>query len=168
MASEVVQAHEAAHGWFGNGVRMRCWEDFVLSEGVTTYLAARGLAAAVGPTMEAEVWDGYAGDLRNAISRGDTEAWPNGCDTIDILEHPVWSSIPYTKGAFFLREVELEVGQEGIDAVLAGFYAEHGGREAASMGELIAAIESQTGLDTTELVEIWLRGRGLPELPPLP
>ena len=31
--SEEVNAHEAAHGWFGNGVRIDCWEDFVLSEG---------------------------------------------------------------------------------------------------------------------------------------
>jgi len=147
---------------------MRCWEDFVLSEGVTTYLASRGVAAADGPTAESEVWAGYATDLRNAISRGDTEAWPDGCGTIDILHHPVWSSIPYTKGAFFLREVELEVGREALDRVLSDFYMAHGGKEAASMGELIAAIESETGFDTSELVAAWLRGRGLPQLPPLP
>jgi aminopeptidase N len=165
VASEVVQAHEAAHGWFGNGVRIRCWEDFVLSEGVTTYLAARALGAAGGPALEREVWDGYAVDLRNAVSRGDTEAWPTTCNEIDILEHPIWSSIPYVKGAFFLRAVELEIGTATLDAALAAFYQRYGGREAASMSDLIATIEERSGFDTSELVETWLRSRGLPEIP---
>ncbi|MCX5744328.1 MAG: hypothetical protein NT062_17700, partial [Proteobacteria bacterium] len=43
MADEETQAHEAAHGWFGDGVRLRCWEDFVLSEVTVSYLAARAL-----------------------------------------------------------------------------------------------------------------------------
>jgi aminopeptidase N len=34
----LVNAHEAAHGWFGDGVRPRCWEDEVVSEGVADYL----------------------------------------------------------------------------------------------------------------------------------
>lgn len=165
MASPVVQAHEAAHGWYGNGVRIRCWEDFVLSEGVATYLTARALAAVGGRVAEAEVWDSYAVDLRNAISRGDTEAWPEGCDDIDILTHPVWAGIPYTKGAFFLRAVEREVGAEALDEVLARFYQRFGGRDAASMGDLLVAIEEGTGFDPSALSAIWLRGRGLPELP---
>ncbi|HLU67370.1 MAG TPA: M1 family aminopeptidase, partial [Kofleriaceae bacterium] len=44
LHSEEVNAHEAAHGWYGNGVRIACWEDFVLSEGTVTYMAARALA----------------------------------------------------------------------------------------------------------------------------
>jgi hypothetical protein len=165
MASPVVQAHEAAHGWFGNGVRIRCWEDFVLSEGVATYLAGRALASVLGPTAEAEVWDGYAADLGNAVSRGDTEAWPTGCGEIDILTHPVWSSIPYAKGAFFLRAVEREVGAEALDTVLARLYQRHGGADAASMSDLIAAIEGETGFDTSALTATWLRGLGVPPLP---
>jgi len=165
MASPVVQAHEAAHGWFGNGVRIRCWEDFVLSEGVTTYLAGRALGAVRGPAYEAEVWDGYATDLANAVSRGDTEAWPEGCDAIDILEHPVWSSIPYTKGAFFLRAVEREVGRDALDGVLSRFYQRYAGRDAASMSDLLAAIQTDTGFDPSALRDVWLRGRGLPPLP---
>jgi aminopeptidase N len=42
MGREVDQVHEAAHGWFGDGVRLRCWEDFVLSEGTASHLDARG------------------------------------------------------------------------------------------------------------------------------
>ncbi|HTV18023.1 MAG TPA: M1 family aminopeptidase, partial [Polyangiaceae bacterium] len=46
---EGTHLHEAAHGWFGNGVRLECWEDFVLSEGTASYLAARGLQEAGEP-----------------------------------------------------------------------------------------------------------------------
>ena len=33
MDSEETLVHESAHGWFGDGIRIGCWEDFVLSEG---------------------------------------------------------------------------------------------------------------------------------------
>src|SRR5439155_6115404 len=33
-----THAHEAAHGWFGDGVRIACWEDLTLSEGTVSYL----------------------------------------------------------------------------------------------------------------------------------
>ena len=51
-----AQAHEAAHGWFGNGVRLRCWEDFVLSEGTASYLAARVLEEVAGPAVSEPIW----------------------------------------------------------------------------------------------------------------
>ncbi|MBW2461908.1 MAG: peptidase M1 [Deltaproteobacteria bacterium] len=165
MANPVTQAHEAAHGWFGNGVRMRCWEDFVLSEGLASYLAARAIAAVDGPEAEARVWAAYEVDLMNTVARGDTEAWPTGCGEIDIVTHPVFSLVPYMKGAFFMRAIEREVGQDALDAVLADFYRRHGGAEAASMSDLLTEIEAQTGFDTSALTTAWLRGLGIPPLP---
>ena len=41
FGSQETQAHEASHGWYGDGIRLACWEDFVLSEGTVTYLAGR-------------------------------------------------------------------------------------------------------------------------------
>ena len=41
MSDPYVHIHEAGHGWYGGGVRIECWEDFVLSEGTVTYLTAR-------------------------------------------------------------------------------------------------------------------------------
>ena len=41
LDSQETNVHEAAHGWFGDGIRIGCWEDFVLSEGTVSYLAAR-------------------------------------------------------------------------------------------------------------------------------
>jgi len=74
MSDEVTHVHEAAHGWFGDGVRLRCWEDFVLSEGTVSYLAARALAVTAGPTMEAKVWADYQDELDAAIAEGGAPA----------------------------------------------------------------------------------------------
>jgi aminopeptidase N len=161
MSDSLVHAHEAAHGWFGNGVRMRCWEDFVLSEGTATYLAARGLGAAAGDEVESAIWAEYQQRLEQAVAQGDTIAWPQSCDAIDILEHPIFSSVPYLKGAFFLRAVESEVGRVALDPALARFYELHRGR-AAGMQDLLDTLAAETGFDPTPLAAAWLRGLGIP------
>lgn len=164
MDDAETHAHEAAHGWYGNGVRIRCWEDFVLSEGVTSYLAARALSHVGGETARQAVWRDYRARLRSAVSEGDTPAWPeDACNSIELLHHPVWSDIPYMKGAFFMRAVEQQVGIEALDAVLARFYGEHVGGEAAGMRDLIDAIAEDTGFDAAALAEAWLRQTGIPD-----
>ena len=52
MNDEVTHAHEAAHGWFGDGIRLACWEDFVLSEGTVSYLSAHVLGQVAGADAE--------------------------------------------------------------------------------------------------------------------
>jgi aminopeptidase N len=66
------------------------------------------------------------------------------------------------KGAFFYRAVEQEVGREAIDRALAAFYAEHAGG-AASMRDMLRAIEEQTGFDPKELANAWLMSLGRPQ-----
>jgi hypothetical protein len=165
MSDRETHAHEAAHGWFGNGIRIRCWEDFVLSEGLASYLAARAIEEAEGAAAGDAVWSGYQSRLEAAIAGEDTVAWvTDGCNAIDILHHPLWSSVPYMKGAFFVRAVEQEVGRAALDAALAGFYAARAGT-AAGMQDLIDAIAADTGIDRDRLdalVEDWLRSLGSP------
>ena len=48
------------------------------------------------------------------------------------------------------------VGVEELDGVLHRFYVAHVGR-AAGMADMIAAIEHDTGFDTSALVQKWLR-----------
>jgi hypothetical protein len=159
--NETTHVHEAAHGWYGDGVRMRCWEDFVLSEGTTTYLAAEAFTAVHGAAAGDQVWAGYATRLDSAIAAGDTAAYPDGCNVIDILHDPLWSPIPYYKGAYFYRAVAGSVGSSTLLGVLRRFYLDHVG-QAASMQDLLDAIREQTGFDPTDLANGWLRGLGHP------
>jgi aminopeptidase N len=157
LGDPVTHYHEAAHGWFGDGVRIACWEDFVLSEGTASYLAARAMAAVDG----VDVWPSYQADLDAAIAAGDTVALPSTCNAIDLLHDPLWSDIPYMKGAFFLRAVEQQVGQAAFDAALKKFYQQHVG-QAATMQQLLDTLHTETGFDPTALADGWLRSLGHP------
>src|SRR5262249_37094084 len=73
LSDEVTNVHESAHGWFGDGIRIGCWEDFVLSEGTVSYLAGRALDV-VAPTVGTATWNGYASEL-HALPASDP-VWP--------------------------------------------------------------------------------------------
>jgi aminopeptidase N len=156
MNDEVTHAHEAAHGWFGDGVRLRCWEDFVLSEGTVSYLSARALSAVGGPTKEAKIWSDYQGELEDAIATGGAPAWPRGCNQIDIIKDELFTNLPYMQGAFFYKDVAAQVGVEVLDGVIGRFY-QTWKTKAASMQDMIDAIEAETGFDPTPLAEARLR-----------
>lgn len=158
MADEVTHAHEAAHGWFGDGVRLKCWEDFVLSEGTVSYLAARALAVTGGATLERQVWAEYQRELDDAIAAGGAPAWPTGCNQIDIIRDDLFTNLPYMQGAFFYKDVAAAVGVDVLDGVIGRFYRAHKNR-AASMQEMIDAIKRDTGFDPTPIANARLRAR---------
>lgn len=161
MADAETHAHEAAHGWFGDGVRIRCWEDFVLSEGTVSYLTARAMGYAAGARTEARLWKSYGERLRQAVAEDDGIAWPESCGKVDILKDGLFSDLPYMKGAFFLKAVSTKIGVAELDQVLARFYDAHRGK-AAGMADLLEAIERDTGFAAAPLAQAWLRERGIP------
>lgn len=161
LEQETLHIHEAAHGWIGNGVRIACWEDFVLSEGTTSYLTARALTEVAGSEAGAALWTRYRARLETAQAQGRAlVAWPRTCGEVDVLE--IFSSVPYMKGAFFLRAVAEEVGEPALDHTLAAFYQRYQG-QAARMSDLLQTIEGETGFDPAACAERWLRQAELPE-----
>ncbi|MCB9600332.1 MAG: hypothetical protein H6722_11590 [Sandaracinus sp.] len=161
MGDDLIHLHEAAHGWFGDAVRIACWEDFVLSEGLATYLAARAVEAVSGESEGATVWANYRVQLEDVVRFGDTVALPDEtCNGIELLSHPLWSSVPYLKGAFFVRAVEIGMGRSSFDAMLARFYSNHVG-EAVRMQDLLDAI-AVAGYDASRAERGWLRSVGIP------
>ncbi len=161
MGDRETHAHEAAHGWFGDGVRIACWEDLTLSEGTVSYLTARALEATAGADAGDDVWASYEQRLDAVIASNDRVARPEGCNQIDVL-NDFWNDVVYMKGAFFYRAVEAEVGREALDRTIASFYAEHRG-EAASVDDMLEAIRAETGFDPEQLAEGWLRSFGRPD-----
>ena len=158
LADEETNAHEAVHGWYGDGIRIACWEDFVLSEGTTTYLAGRALDV-VAPTVGATVWAGYATEL-NGISAM-AKVWPQSCNAIDIIDDDLFTNAPYIRGAFFYRGVALKVGAALLDQALAAFYAAHAGK-AARMSDMLTTIKDVTGYDPTACADMWLKSTTKP------
>ncbi|MBI5486580.1 MAG: peptidase M1 [Deltaproteobacteria bacterium] len=161
MAMPLVHVHEAAHGWYGDGVRIACWEDLVLSEGTATYLAARAAGQAIGPEAEAAAWAEYDGRLDAVFRSGDIVVLPDGCGEVDVLADGLFSDAVYVKGAFFFRAVADAIGADELDHVLRVFFSGHVG-EAARMNDLLDAIRTETGFDPTALADDWLRSLGRP------
>lgn len=159
---EGTHIHEAAHGWFGNGVRLRCWEDFVLSEGTASYLAARVLQEAGSPGLAYTLWATYDA-VADEPSVRDGRAWPTTDCQLDILNPAVGlvSRVPYVKGALFYRALELRIGRPALDQALKTFYERWAGH-AAGMQDLLDVICETSGYDPAPCARSWLRERGRP------
>jgi hypothetical protein len=163
MDDEETHAHEAAHGWFGNGVRLACWEDFVLSEGTVSYLAARSLTVVAGDVVGTEIWDSYSRRLNNLQISGENKiAWPEGCNQLDILADGLFGTAPYMKGAFFFKALAERIGADEVDRILGLFYQANR-EKATTMQSLLDIISSESGYDPTECAQSWLRSATPPQ-----
>lgn len=159
-----TNTHEAVHGWFGGGIRIACWEDFVLSEGTTTYLAGRALDV-VAPTVGAAIWQSYASDLGEIDPRD--KVWPASCGAVDILDDALFTRAPYMRGAFFYRAVALKVGAPQLDEALRAFYMANQTKP-ATMQSMLTTIATVTGYDPTACADLWLRSTTIPAIGPCP
>jgi aminopeptidase N len=163
LSDPLTHVHEAAHGWFGNGVRIACWEDFTLSEGLTSYLAARGMTEVAGEAYGEQIWSTYEDRLNRLQSGSENKiAWPQGCNGIDILEDELFGTAPYMKGAFFFKHLEQVLGREELDSLLASFYAENRGK-ATTVQEMLNHISENSPYDPQDCAQAWLRTEFLPE-----
>jgi aminopeptidase N len=165
MGDPVTHVHESAHGWFGDGVRIACWEDFVLSEGTVSYLAARAIEATQGQAAGDQVWAKYQAEL-GALS-GTEPVYPDGCDTHDILQSGLFTNAPYMRGAYFYSAVAQRIGETELDQVLASFYAKHRG-QAAHMSDMLDEIQAVSGYDPTACAQAWLKASTVPAPGPCP
>jgi len=164
IGDEDTNVHESAHGWFGDGIRLQCWEDFVLSEGTVSYLAGRALDV-VAPTVGATVWMNYTNQL--AAVKGTDPVWPQSCGAVDVVKDHLFTEAPYMRGAFFYRGIAEKVGAVQLDQVLAAFYAAHAGGS-ARMADMLALIQQMTGYDPTACAKTWLLDPVLPTPAPCP
>ncbi|HHO51779.1 MAG TPA: peptidase M1 [Deltaproteobacteria bacterium] len=155
-------AKEAAHGWFGNGVRLGCWEDLVLSDGVASYLAAH----AVEELGLYDPWPLYGDWIADICSDPDsnTVAMPSGCSGAVNPDAPLWSAVPHVKGTCFLEDVGDLIGIEQLDQTLAAFYEEYRGRP-AQVDHLLLVLKD-LNRDHTDaldlLIEEWLTTEACP------
>ncbi|WP_438002189.1 hypothetical protein WMF26_23950 [Sorangium sp. So ce185] len=110
-----------------------------------------------------EVWPSYECDLKGVCDPAEaknTIALPDTCNEIDIMTDPLWSSVPYMKGAFFFREVADAIGVGALDQALGDFYRANVGT-AARTQDLIdvikAATDSAGAAAVDALADAWLR-----------
>jgi aminopeptidase N len=162
LADESVLIHEASHGWFGDGIRLRCWEDFTLSEGTVSYLEAHVYGAVAGAAAEQSVWTGYAQELAALTPQ---VVWPDSCGQVDVLT--IFNQGPYVRGAYFYKAVADHIGADVLDQVFRAFYQRWHGR-AAGMSDMLTEIRNVSGWDATACADKWLREATVPTQPGCP
>lgn len=164
MAEPLTHLHEAAHGWFGDGVRIRCWEDLVLSEGTASYLSVHVLEALGETTAANAAWTTYE-DESSVPTPG--PVWLTSCGELDVLDSSVYSEQTYARGALFYRALEQRVGTTVLEDALREFYAAFQG-EAARFDDLLGVVHETTGYDARPCAASWLTGTTAPTFAPCP
>ena len=163
-------AHELAHSWSGNLVSNATWADFWLNEGFTNYFEGRIIEVVYGAevaTMNADrEWD----DLQETFKQ---LGGMTGADTrlhIDLAgRNPDdgVTSIPYEKGAVFLRTIEAAVGREEWDAWLREYFERHAFQPQTSAGFLADLrqnlIRGDVSLEQKLKLDQWVYSPGLPD-----
>jgi aminopeptidase N len=163
-----IHAHEAAHGWFGDGIRIACWEDLVLSEGTVSYLEARSVAETQGAAEGDALWAHYQSRLDAVMAKTYPKiAWPDSCGVLDVYADKLFTDIIYMKGAFFFRALEARIGAAELDAALRSFYGKNAGK-AAGVQDLLDEIKAVTGYDPAACATAWLRSEPVPADPACP
>jgi aminopeptidase N len=159
-------AHELAHSWSGNLVTNATWADFWLNEGFTTYVENRIVEALFGTDaaiMQQQVGQTELLDEMRNMAPYLQSLLPQrqGLDP-----DATFSSVPYDKGAWFLRTLEQRVGREVFDPFLRGWFDGHAFESADTAtflnhlrGHLL--VEHPEAITDAELAE-WLTQPGVP------
>ncbi len=159
-------AHELAHSWSGNLVTNATWRDFWLNEGFTVYLEQRIVEAIYGPErarMETLIGlQQLAKELRS-MPKDDQKLHIDlrGRNPDDGM-----TSVPYDKGAAFLRRLEELFGRGRFDAFLTRYFDAHAFRSITTE-EFLDYLETELLAGAPDLarqidVEAWVRGPGIP------
>ncbi len=162
-------AHELAHSWSGNLVTNATWRDAWLNEGFTTYFEGRIMEAVYGATR-ADMERGISqDDLRAALTAFEAKDKALGKLLPDLSKRDAddgFGSVPYDKGALFLRNLEQRLGRERFDALVKGWFDSHA-FTSQTTADFLAYVdgfltaEEKAKVDAAFL-SAWLDGEGIP------
>jgi aminopeptidase N len=161
-------AHELAHSWSGNLVTNASWNDFWLNEGFTNYLTYRIMDKVYGTEYAMMLAVQAQQDLEREIQ----ELGPTSADThlkSNLAgrdpEEGV-TAIPYDKGEFFLRTIEVAVGRKKWDEFLNGYFTKFA-FQSLTTEQFLSYFKREMLASNPELekklqIDAWVYGPGLP------
>ncbi len=160
--AEVV-AHEMAHMWFGDLVTMEWWDDLWLNESFASWM---GTKAVDWLFPEWEMWTQFVNmDANRALS---LDGLKNSHPIEQEVKNPaevsqLFDAISYSKGGSVLRMLENfltpDVFQKGLYRYLKA--NEYGN---ARTQDLWAALEEESALPVTSIMDSWVKQMGYPVL----
>jgi aminopeptidase N len=162
-------AHELAHSWSGNLVTNATWRDAWLNEGFTTYFEGRIMEAVYG-AARADMERGISqDDIRAALDAFEPADRGLGMLTPDLRGRDPddgFGSVPYDKGALFLRNVEQRLGRARFDALVKGWFDGHA-FTSQTTADFLAYLDASLSAEektkvTPQFLASWIEGTGLP------
>ena len=158
-----VVAHEMAHMWFGDLVTMEWWDDLWLNESFASWM---GTKAVDWLFPDWEMWTQFVNmDTNRALS---LDGLKNSHPIEQEVKNPaevsqLFDAISYSKGGSVLRMLENfltpDVFQKGLYRYLKA--NEYGN---ARTQDLWAALEEESGLPVTSIMDSWVKQTGYPVL----
>ena len=143
-------AHEVAHHWFGDNVRIADWGDFWMSEGFTNYATYRFFREDQGEAKYMSLLDRSKLELRDAL-----EANPHALSApknTDVNE--IFDSVPYEMGPWMLRMMEAKIGTPKMDLLLKDWFQANR-QKTVSTEQFVKFAKQKTGTDFGPFFKEW-------------
>ncbi len=154
---ERTVAHEIAHHWFGNSVRLRRWSDIWLNEGIARYAEALWAEHTGGPAAR----DRVLSDLAAALER--TSSNPAHAFAIgNPAAGDLFSGAIYNRGALAMHALRAELSDDAFFRLLQEWHARNAGR-AVTTAEFVDLAEEIAGRDLGAFFGRWLFESALPD-----
>jgi aminopeptidase N len=155
----MVILHEMAHMWFGDLVTMRWWDDLWLSESFAEFC---GTLASAEATRFTGAWTTFCagrkawGYMQDQLS----STHPIAADVATLSQAVAnFDGISYAKGASVLRQLAAYLGKPAFMAGIRAYLADHAWGN-ATLADLLAALEAQSGVSLAEWSRAWLETAG--------
>ncbi|WP_239017796.1 M1 family metallopeptidase [Sphingomonas aracearum] len=146
--------HELAHQWWGNLITCETLKDFWLNEGITTFMTAAWKEHRYGRAAYDAELDVARRRLDKAQAAGFDKplAWGGSYPTLGVRR-----AIHYSKGALFMAELRVTLGDAAFWSGLRRYTRDHAGGTVTSI-DLKRAMEAASGRDLHPLFAQWVFG----------
>ncbi|MFT3712954.1 MAG: M1 family aminopeptidase [Archangium sp.] len=143
-------AHETAHHWFGDNVRIKDWNDFWMSEGFTNYATYRFFRATQGEAKYGQLLDRAKLELQDALETNPHAlSAPKNTDVNEIFD-----SVPYEMGPWMLRMMEAQLGTPKMDSLLKDWFQANR-QKTVTTDQFVKFAKEKTGHDFSTFFKEW-------------
>jgi aminopeptidase N len=155
--SHRLDAHEAAHQWFGDLVTCKDWSHLWLNEGFATYYTHLYDGKKSG---EDEMRYQLLGDLRQIVSNPDEKpiVWRGYADPMEQFDYRA-----YPKGSWVLHMLRSQLGPDLFRTAIKTYLDRHR-NTVATTHDLAAVFEEVSGRSWDEFFDQWVFHGGDPQL----
>jgi hypothetical protein len=170
--TDILQAHELAHQWWGNRVTAWSYRDYWLMEALANYSALLYLEKTKGVRPMELLLDDYRQDL---LRRAETAPTMEAVGPIvlgprlEISEEPnAWRAITYGKGSWIMQMLRRRMGDDRFFAMLAELAKRYDRKELttdafrATAAEFLPPRNDDPNLES--FFDQWVYGTGIPTL----